>query len=584
MKTFRYFWSHVKNYKGSLFLIIFGISAATISLNILAPYFVSLFIDTLVSYAKDGDPIHKTDAFQILIFLIGTEIVNNVGFRTAGYINARFQPIVMRDIEQDCFHKYHRHSMQFFGKEFIGSLVSKANRLVNGFERIADLLYWDFLPTILTLVIFLVILFLKFPTVALLFLVWSIVFLATSIGYSLWKLKYDKEIAALDSQVTASFADSLSNYSQVKTFAHQKHEDKLFGEISEHRFQRRHFNWHISEHLYNFQGIFMGILLISSLYVSAQLFFKGLMTIGELSFIQFIFFDLLKRLWELGRQTKDFAESMADCNEMIILLDKTPDILDKKKAQKCRISKGLIEIKNISFGYSSDKPLFKDLSISLKSGEKIGLVGKSGGGKSTLTKLLLRFEELQEGQILIDGQDITDLKQNDLRSHISFVPQDTSLFHRTLKENIGYGNLKASDKEIIEAAKKAQAHDFIQKTSDGYESKVGERGIKLSGGERQRIAIARAMLKKAPILILDEATSALDSQSEQLIQTALHEIMKGKTTLAIAHRLSTLREMDRIIVLDEGHIVEEGPHAELLKKKGAYAELWNHQVGGFIVE
>lgn len=254
-------------------------------------------------------------------------------------------------------------------------------------------------------------------------------------------------------------------------------------------------------------------------------------------------------------------------------------------AKDLHVSDGLIELKDVTFKYSDASEndfVFENLSLSIKPGEKVGLVGHSGGGKSTLTRMILRFSDLESGSIEIDDQNIAQVKQESLRQNVSYVPQEPLLFHRTIKENIAYGKPEATQKEIISAAKSAYADEFIKSLPNGYETVVGERGVKLSGGQRQRVAIARAILKNAPILILDEATSALDSESEQAIQKAMESLMKDKTTLVVAHRLSTINRLDRILVIDEGRIVEEGSHRLLLSKKGRYAELWSHQSGGFL--
>lgn len=270
---------------------------------------------------------------------------------------------------------------------------------------------------------------------------------------------------------------------------------------------------------------------------------------------------------------------------MTDILQLEPEVKDPPRPLKVHIQRGSVEYKNVAFNYENKKTaLFENLNLRIKPGEKIGLVGQSGGGKTSITKLLLRFMDIQKGQILIDNQDITTIRQTDLRKHITYVAQEPMLFHRSLKENIAYGNLQASQQEIEAVAKMAHAQEFIKDLPDGYNTLVGERGVKLSGGQRQRVAIARAMLKNAPILILDEATSALDSESEVLIQDALWKLMDNKTALVIAHRLSTIQKMDRIIVLDKGQIVEQGTHKELIRQNGVYSNLWNHQSGGFIEE
>jgi ABC-type multidrug transport system fused ATPase/permease subunit len=284
--------------------------------------------------------------------------------------------------------------------------------------------------------------------------------------------------------------------------------------------------------------------------------------------------------------TRHYEGAFGDAHEMTLLFDHVPAILDPDHPQSSQIKKGMIQFANISFSYLPDAnesdALFENFNLTVKPGEKVGLIGPSGGGKTTVTKLLLRFADVQNGAILIDGQDIRDIKQDDLHKSISFVPQEPLLFHRSITENIGYGDPDANKDEVITAAKQAHADDFIESLSNGYDTLVGERGVKLSGGQRQRIALARAMLKKAPILVLDEATSALDSESEHYIQQSLWKLMQNKTAIVIAHRLSTIQKMDRIAVLDNGKIIEEGSHKELLEKNGMYANLWAHQSGGFI--
>jgi ATP-binding cassette subfamily B protein len=291
------------------------------------------------------------------------------------------------------------------------------------------------------------------------------------------------------------------------------------------------------------------------------------------------------RLWEFQNVLRQYNRAFGDASDMVQILAIPPGITDPEKPEKTRIVRGSIRFENMTFTFRENKkPLFSSLNLHVKAGEKIGLVGHSGSGKTSLTKLLLRFNDVDSGRILVDGQDIRSITQDDLHEHIAYVPQEPLLFHRTLAENIAYGRPDASMREIEAIAKMANAYEFIEKLPEGYDTLVGERGVKLSGGQRQRVAIARAMLKNAPILVLDEATSALDSESEVLIQEALWKLMEGRTAIVIAHRLSTIQKMDRIIVLDHGTIVEEGSHKELIRKGGTYARLWSHQSGGFIEE
>jgi ATP-binding cassette subfamily B protein len=319
------------------------------------------------------------------------------------------------------------------------------------------------------------------------------------------------------------------------------------------------------------------------LYLALDLWQQGKVTPGDFILIQGYLLEVLVFAWDFGRTVRTTYRAFAEAQEMTDLLNQPLAVEDKPKAPKLKVSKGAIEFKKVHFAYGKQGQVLRDLKVSIQPGEKVALIGPSGGGKTTLIKLLLRLFDVQSGEILIDGQNIAEVTQASLRRSIALVPQDTSLFHRSLMENIRYGRLGATDAEVLAAAKKANCHDFIMKFPQGYQTHVGERGVKLSGGERQRIAIARAILSEAPILILDEATSSLDIESERLVQAALKTLLKGKTALVIAHRLSTITNMDRIVVLEKGRIVEEGSHDALLKKEdGRYRKFWDLQVGAYL--
>jgi ATP-binding cassette subfamily B protein len=294
---------------------------------------------------------------------------------------------------------------------------------------------------------------------------------------------------------------------------------------------------------------------------------------------------LTSRLFEVGSMIRNIEEAFLSAASMTEIILQDVEIIDAPHAKKLKVTDGVLDLNAVRFAYhdgSSNSDVFKNLTLSIPSGQKIGLVGPSGGGKSTFTRLLLRFDDIDSGSISIDGQDVRSVTQASLRRAVSYVPQEPLLFHRSIFENIAYGKPEATPSEVREAAKLAFAEEFIGKLPKGYDTIVGERGVKLSGGQRQRVAIARAILKDAPILVLDEATSALDSESEVYIQKALEQLMQGRTTIVIAHRLSTIQKMDRIIVLSEGNVVEDGTHQALQKAKGLYAKLWAHQSGGFI--
>jgi ATP-binding cassette subfamily B protein len=387
--------------------------------------------------------------------------------------------------------------------------------------------------------------------------------------------------------LTGHLSDSIVNAPTVKTFAQEHNEISRNAKLNSALEQLRARDWQWAASSANKRAA----LLLTMQFCMILLIIKltrdnpQILATGIFAFTYTL--TLSNRLFEINNLTRQIEESFLNASPMVGMLLETIEIKDKPGAKALTVSPGHIDITDMSFAYpekTNDTAVFSEFNLSIRPGEKIGLVGPSGGGKSTLTRLLLRFDEVQAGAITIDGQNISDVTQVSLRQSISYVPQEPLLFHRSIRENIAYGRPDANEQAIVEAAKRANADIFIRSLPAGYDTMVGERGVKLSGGQRQRVAIARAILKDAPILVLDEATSALDSENEQQVQEALWRLMQGRTTIVIAHRLSTIQKMDRILVLEEGKIVEEGSHRQLLRKKGSYARLWSHQSGGFIEE
>jgi ATP-binding cassette subfamily B protein len=340
--------------------------------------------------------------------------------------------------------------------------------------------------------------------------------------------------------------------------------------------------WNLGTVSETVQGFLVVILEFLVMYGAVLLWKQGKITVGDFALLQAYLIQIFQQLWNFGRFVRRVYESVADANEMTEILETPHEIQDAPGAQTLTVAKGKIELCNVNFAYENNPPVLDNFNLTIDPGERAALIGPSGGGKSTIVKLLLRFTDIQGGEILIDGQNIAKVTQESLRKNIALVPQEPILFHRSLMENIRYGKPEATAEQVMKAAALAHADEFISKFPQGYETFVGERGVKLSGGERQRVAIARAILKNAPILILDEATSSLDSESEHYIQDALKTLMKDKTVIVIAHRLSTIMQMDRIIVLENGKITEQGKHEELLKvEDGTYQRLWQIQAGGF---
>ncbi|MDG3086335.1 ABC transporter ATP-binding protein [Vibrio hannami] len=421
-------------------------------------------------------------------------------------------------------------------------------------------------------------------------LVWLAIYIGVQV-YFVPKLKnVSSEQAEARSMMTGRIVDSYTNISTVKLFSHSKRETEYAEEGMEgfldtvYRQMRLVTGFNISVEIANY------LLVFSVAAISIYLWMESAITIGAIAIAVSLALRIngmsMWIMWEVG----SLFENMGTVVDGMSTLAKPVDITDKKDAKPLVVEQGGIEFDDVSFHYGEkDKGVINNLNLNIKPGEKVGLVGRSGAGKSTLVNLLLRFHDVESGKIKIDGQVISDVTQDSLRSKIGMVTQDTSLLHRSIKENILYGKPDATDEELFNATKQAQADEFIATLTDphgnkGYDAQVGERGVKLSGGQRQRIAISRVLLKNAPLLILDEATSALDSEVEAAIQESLYKLMEGKTVIAIAHRLSTIAAMDRLIVLDKGQIVEQGTHQELIKGDGIYAQLWAHQTGGFIAE
>lgn len=510
--------------------------------------------------------------------LIGVYVFN----RLATWTHTYFKNNMLRELSNYSFMRITAQSYGFFTNNFAGGLVSKSKRFTSGFRNISNTFYFNFWNTFIIILFALIILFREESTLAFILLCWVIIYLGVSISLAKIKFKYDLRASQADSRVGGRLADVFTNIFALKVFSSNNYEMNSFRILTDDEATHRGKNWNITNMHRAVKGIFMVSAQILVLFFSIKIWLAGDMTTGTFVLVQTYMLTVISRLWDLDDALVGFMESLSEMNEAMDIFDKPLEIQDPVVPEKLRIKEGQIYIENISFEYVENLDVFENFSLQIKASEKVGLVGHSGSGKSTITKMLLRFVEVKRGSITIDGQNVRNITQDDLRSVISYVPQDPILFHRSIAENIGYSKSDATREEIEEAAKKAHAHEFIKDLPNGYDTLVGERGVKLSGGERQRVAIARAMLKDAPILILDEATSSLDSISETYIQEAFAELMKGKTTIVIAHRLSTIQKMDRILVLDKGQIIEEGSHKELLEKGGTYEKLWNHQTGGFL--
>lgn len=575
----RIFWEHARRYKGRLFII-----CATIFIGVLVdvffPWYLKDFIDALTSGSPSAEMFPTVR--NILLVMLLLRGIAWLAWRVEGFLSTDFQPRVMTALERTSFSYLLGHSFKFFADTFAGSLVRKVSRLSRAFEKIVDEFQFRFLPVTIILIGTTIGLLLRFPTLALIFIIWALVFIYINYRASLWKLKIDVLRAEADSRVTGVLADALANIITIKLFTGARREEKHFGDTLEDWRMLQTKGWRRGEIIFACQALLLVAVEIGLLWYGAILWSRGILTAGDLVLIQSYMVVVIHKLWDVGRSFRHVFEAFADAKEMVEILQLPYGVKDRRGAKELHVKQGKVDFKSVSFGYTSKHKVLDRFSLSIAPREKVALVGVSGAGKSTIAKLLMRFDDIQSGSILIDNQDIDKATQESLRRAIAVVPQEPILFHRSLMENIRYGEPEATDEEVIIAAKKAHCHEFISRLPLQYGTYVGERGVKLSGGERQRVAIARAILKRASILVLDEATSSLDSESERLIQDALHELMRERTTIVIAHRLSTIMQMDRIIVMEEGRVVATGTHDDLYKDGGIYQKLWDIQAGGFI--
>lgn len=583
-QTLAFYLKFLRQLKGYTLLSV-GSLITAILLGMAYPLLFKRFIDTLVEGSTTlTPPVVASALVEILVIMIVLDALSTIFWRITDYGMANLESRGMERIIHQCFETLHRHSYNFFNNNFVGSLVKKVGRMTHAFEGILDHFFYELFPIGLRAIVVTGVLFYISPLLGAPVLAWSVLFMIFNYLISLYKVqKYDVKRVESDTKVTGHLADTITNNINIKLFSSLPYEQKRFLKITEEWGRRMRASWYFNHFLEGVQAVLMLFITFVVLYLSIRLWEQGRLTVGDFVLIQSYLIELFHQLWNFGRIVRRLYEQFADAEEMMEILNLPVEVPDAPHAVPLHIQHGKVEFKNVTFSYGKNKGVLKHFSVKVNPSEKIALIGPSGGGKSTITKLMMRLFDLKRGTILIDGQNIAHVTQESLRQQIALVPQDPILFHRTLKENIRYGRLGASDEEVVAAAKLAHCHEFIMRFPKQYGTYVGERGVKLSGGERQRIAIARAILSNAKILILDEATSSLDSESERLIQDALKNLMKQKTTFVIAHRLSTIVTMDRILVLDDGQIVEKGSHHGLLQQKNSlYKKLWDLQVGGYL--
>lgn len=580
----RFYVQHMLRYPKLVVGLAIGSPLAALINGYLPPLILAHVLNRLSRHDYQPHEVWASFGPELVGYALLVLIGGAVMWRVVDVFAFRLEENVLRDMAREAFGHLVRLDANFHANTFGGSLVSQNSKLLGSYIRFSDSFVFQILPMLASFVFAALFLAGRAPMFVVALLVFSMFYIASSFFVTRPVRKLATKHATAESKQTGYLADMITNVMAVKSFAGSTYENQAFASITNHTRQRliNFSRGHHKQQIYfstvasAISGMSLTMAVISIVAFGANLATVFLILNYTANIVSQLFTFSNNSLRTLNR-------AFGDAADMIAVLDTEPEVADPEQPEKVRIARGAINFHDVTFQHNgAHEPIFDSFNLQIKPGEKVGLVGHSGSGKTTFTRLILRFSDIQSGEILIDGQNIAHITQDDLRRHIAYVPQEPLLFHRTIRENIGYGQDKPDQKSIEGVAKFAHADEFIRTLPQGYETLVGERGVKLSGGQRQRIAIARAMLKNAPILLLDEATSALDSESEVLIQDALWKLMEGRTAVVIAHRLSTIQKMDRIVVMDDGKIVEQGSHKELLRQNGTYAKLWAHQSGGFI--
>lgn len=587
-KPFTFMWGLVREkFAGRLSLMMLAVVIGQ-GIEAFEPYALKAVVDALTQAtggatgATPADGVHGLGVTGWFVMLLAIWLGSMGMYRVYQIVDIYTSPSIRALAQKRMFSWLLGHSPRYFQDNFAGKLGQKVKQGANAVLGVIEILMWDVIRVFVLLAVALALLWTASPVFSAVLAGWMVVYVAVSGWLARHCFHLSEKMSAAVSSSSGRIIDAITNADLIRGFARTLFERSFLGHyINEERFRSRRLRWFLVA-MRLFQMLSIVALLGALVWVAIGRTLTGGMSVGEFTLVFTLAFQISNTVWHLSDRMLTFFEELGTLSEALDLVSAPHEITDTVGAPSLRVRAGGIELREVHFSFGDGTKVFNGLNLHVKPGEKVGLVGRSGAGKSTLVKLIRRQYDPQYGRVLIDGQDIAHVTLQSLNEAVAEVPQQPGVFHRTVGENIAYGKPGATLDEIRAAALKAHADEFIMKRPTGYDTIVGEQGVKLSGGERQRVAIARALLKDSPILILDEATSALDSESEHLIQEALWTLMEGRTVIAIAHRLSTITEMDRILYLEGGQVVEEGSHHALLALGGRYAQLWHRQSGGFL--
>lgn len=583
-RTLHYYWAATSKHLG----LFIGLMLSSIGFIVLLSYGNPLLMSMIVDRVS-AEPVAPDQVFEVfgpyIIALGGINLIGQACSKVQDYTSFKLEIAASYDLATEAFDALSNQSMTFHSNRFGGTLVSQTTKFMNAYSQMLENITFPFLPIICSIIATCIILIPRVPAYVVILMALLVVYAIVS--YVMYKriLSLNEDAADAQNTLSGALSDAVTNILAVKTYGREDYERELFDRANREVVARdtKRMMASLARGIIT-ACIALAIMSVVAVFIAGGNAWFGI-TPGTLVIMFTYTYTITNQFNFISRGLQRFNVAFGDASGMTSVLDEPRLVADEPNAKPLKVTAGDIDFKDLNFWYTDGNAktkVFDNFNLHIPAGQRVGLVGRSGAGKTTLTKLLLRLSDIQEGEILIDGQNVAKGTQQSLRRQVAYVPQEALLFHRTIAENIAYARPDASMDEIREAARQANALEFIERLPQGFDTVTGERGIKLLGGQRQRVAIARAMLANAPILVLDEATSALDSESEKLVQDALEKLMQGRTSIVVAHRLSTVASLDRIVVLDRGKIVEDGPHAELIAQGGEYAQLWSRQTGAYL--